>query len=156
MLLASKVVFQFLSKFVMFFRRPTTVLALLLPAAAVCAKFALAAPPQVPALPAQTADYLQYAIANLPPQYLNGPAALDNTPADNLTTNAGATLGRVLFYDKRLSHDSSTACASCHQQSKGFSDASQFSAGINGQLTARHSMGLSNVGFYASGRMFWD
>ena len=30
------------------------------------------------------------------------------------------------------------------------------SAGINGQLTGRHSMGLSNVTYYESGAMFWD
>ena len=42
------------------------------------------------------------------------------------------------------------------KQSKGFSDANQFSAGINGQLTGRHSMGLTNVTFYESGAMFWD
>jgi cytochrome c peroxidase len=115
-----------------------------------------AAPPKVPKLPAQAAGYEQYAITNFPPQYLAGPASLDNTPADNLLTNAGATLGRTLFYDTRLSHDSSTACASCHKQSKGFSDENQFSAGINGQLTTRHSMGLTNSTFYANGRMFWD
>ena len=42
------------------------------------------------------------------------------------------------------------------KQSKGFSDENQFSAGINGQLTGRHSMGLTNVSFYESGAMFWD
>jgi cytochrome c peroxidase len=99
---------------------------------------------------------VQYSVTNRPLQYLNGPSALDNTPAENITTDAGATLGRALFYDKRLSHDNSTACASCHKQSKGFSDENQFSAGINGQLTGRHSIGLTNVTFYESGAMFWD
>ena len=33
-------------------------------------------------------------------------------------TNAGATLGRVLFYDKRLSRDGTISCSSCHQQSQ--------------------------------------
>lgn len=115
-----------------------------------------AAQPRVPSLPAQPAGYVDYAITNLPPHYQNGPQALDNTPADNLLTDAGATLGRVLFYDKRLSHDNGVACASCHRQANGFSDSSQFSTGINGQLTARHSMALSNVTFYQSGQMFWD
>lgn len=115
-----------------------------------------AAPPQVPALPSQPAGYVQYAIDNFPPQYVNGPSALNNTPEDNQITDAGATLGRTLFYDKRLSHDNSTSCASCHKQSKGFSDENQFSAGIGGQLTARHSMALANVTFYESGAMFWD
>lgn len=110
----------------------------------------------VPALPAQPAGYVQYAVDNFPPQYVNGAAALDNTPADNLLTDAGATLGRVLFYDTRLSGNNTVSCSSCHQQAHGFSDPNQFSTGINGQLTARHSMGLTNVAFYADGRMFWD
>jgi cytochrome c peroxidase len=81
---------------------------------------------------------------------------LDNTPADNLLTDAGATLGRVLFYDKRLSHDDGTSCASCHKQTNGFSDPAQFSTGINGQLTARHSMALANGVYYVNGAAFWD
>ena len=137
-------------------RRLTTLIPALVAVTLLRAGAGLAAPPQVPSLPAQTAGYVQYSITNRPPQYLNGPSALDNTPADNLTTNAGATLGRVLFYDKRLSHDNSTACASCHKQSKGFSDENRFSAGINGQLTGRHSPGLTNVTFYENGQMFWD
>jgi cytochrome c peroxidase len=136
--------------------RPTTLIPLLVAFAVLRAGSVLAAPPKVPSLPAQATGYVQYALTNFPPQYQNGPDALDNTPADNLLTDAGATLGRALFYDKRLSHDNSTACASCHKQSKGFSDENQFSAGINGQLTTRHSMGLTNVVFYASGAMFWD
>jgi cytochrome c peroxidase len=73
-----------------------------------------------------------------------------------LLTDASATLGRVLFYDKRLSHDNKGSCASCHRQANGFSDPNQFSEGINGQLTPRHSMGLSNVTYYSSGAAFWD
>ncbi len=116
-----------------------------------------AAPPQVPGLPSQTADYFAYAISNLPSYFQSdGVTALDNTPADNLLTNAGATLGRVLFYDTRLSANNTVSCSSCHHQANGFSDANQFSAGINGQLTTRHSMGLADVGFYQNGRMFWD
>ena len=37
----------------------------------------------------------------------------DNTPADNPTTDEGATLGRVLFYDQNLSQNRTEACASC-------------------------------------------
>jgi cytochrome c peroxidase len=116
-----------------------------------------AAPPQVPSLPDQPAGYVEYAIDDLPAHFKNGPvAALDNTPADNLLTDAGATLGRVLFYDKRLSHDGGVSCASCHKQEAGFSDPAQFSTGINGQLTARHSMGLANGNYYVNGAAFWD
>ena len=123
----------------------------------VLATAAIAAPPQVPSLPSQPAGYVKYAITDLPAHFKNGPvAALDNTPADNLLSDAGATLGRVLFYDKRLSHDNGGSCASCHKQANGFSDPAQFSAGINGQLTGRHSMGLANGTYYVNGAAFWD
>jgi cytochrome c peroxidase len=82
--------------------------------------------------------------------------ANDNTPADNAITDNGATLGRVLFYDKNLSVNNTINCASCHKQENGFTDTDQFSKGFEGGLTDRHSMNLLNVGFYKSGKMFWD
>ncbi|WP_100644397.1 cytochrome-c peroxidase [Alteromonas facilis] len=85
-------------------------------------------------------------------------AAIDfnNTPTDNPITNSGATLGRVLFYDKTLSANGTVACASCHLQSQGFADPKILSIGFDGEATRRHSMGLANAVFYASGRFFWD
>ena len=111
-----------------------------------------------PALPAAEADYVDYAVTSLPSYYAPGSAVgnTNNTPSDNAITNAGATLGRVLFYDKRLSHNNSVSCASCHQQDTGFTDPNQFSTGFDGGLTGRHSMGLSNAMFYQNGSFFWD
>ncbi len=80
----------------------------------------------------------------------------DNTPADNPVTDAGAALGRVLFYDTRLSVNNTIACASCHQQKHAFSDPARFSKGHDGKLTDRNSMPLVNVRFYPTGRFFWD
>ena len=80
----------------------------------------------------------------------------DNTPNNNTITDHGATLGRVLFYDKKLSLNNTVSCASCHIQENGFSDPNQFSTGFNGELTSRNSMGLSNARFYDNGRFFWD
>lgn len=80
----------------------------------------------------------------------------DNTPTNNLVTDIGATLGRVLFYDKRLSTNQTIACASCHQQAHGFSDPRQFSVGFNGSLGTRNSMGLSNARWYQRKKVFWD
>jgi cytochrome c peroxidase len=80
----------------------------------------------------------------------------DNTPANNPVTNAGATLGRVLFYDKQLSKNNTISCASCHKPDKGFSDNAIKSSGFMGGLTGRHSMPILNLRFYRSGRMFWD
>ena len=80
----------------------------------------------------------------------------DNTPIDNPITDAGATLGRVLFYDKKLSANGTVACASCHKAEHGFSDPDVLSEGFEGGLTRRHSMGIVNARFYADGRFFWD
>jgi cytochrome c peroxidase len=87
------------------------------------------------------------------PTSVNG---IDNTPASNPITNNGATLGRVLFYDKNLSINRSIACASCHIQNLGFSDSAVLSKGFAGGLTRRHSMTLINARFYQRGFFFWD
>ncbi len=81
---------------------------------------------------------------------------LDNTPENNQITDAGATLGRVLFYDKQLSFNKTIACASCHVQEFGFSDPNQKSEGFEGGHTRRNSMNLVNSGFYQPGKYFWD
>ena len=80
----------------------------------------------------------------------------DNTPSSNPTTNEGATLGRVLFYDKSLSANGTIACASCHKQEHGFSDDEILSLGFAGGTTRRHSMSLINAKWYGRGRFFWD
>ena len=73
-----------------------------------------------------------YAAPALPLSFLVNPIlAQDNMPAMNVTTDLGATLGRVLFYDKRLSTNQTVSCASCHQQKSGFSDPQRFSVAIS-------------------------
>jgi cytochrome c peroxidase len=79
-----------------------------------------------------------------------------NTPAGNPITDNGATLGRVLFYDKNLSINNTIACASCHKQASGFSDPVAKSLGFNGGLTGRNSMSLIDAKYYPNGRFFWD
>lgn len=99
-----------------------------------------------------------YANQNVPAHITGDPAvmAADNTPFNNTITDDGATLGRVLFYDKNLSKNKTVACASCHQQVNGFSDPLVLSDGFEGGKTGRHSMGLINARFYNNGRFFWD
>ncbi|MBB5353786.1 cytochrome c peroxidase [Haloferula luteola] len=79
----------------------------------------------------------------------------DNTPPDNPITDLGATLGRVLFYDSRLSRNQTVSCASCHQQEHGFSDPDTASMGVAG-FSGRHSMRLINARFSDETRFFWD
>jgi cytochrome c peroxidase len=86
--------------------------------------------------------------------------SLDNSPKDNPLTNAGAALGRVLFYDKRLSKNDTISCASCHEQKRAFSDPRQFSIGFKGGRTKRNAMSLINLRFTklsaGSPGFFWD
>jgi cytochrome c peroxidase len=121
-------------------------------------------PPDKPAAP-QTAQRklhlpdtpFQYADLDLPAHFKTPAArAFDNTPAGNPVTDAGATLGRVLFYDTRLSANNTVACASCHQQKHAFVDPNRFSKGFEGKLTDRHAPSLANLRFYPRGRFFWD
>ena len=78
-----------------------------------------------------------------------------NNSLGNSISNEIATLGRVLFYDVNLSVDNTVSCATCHQQSHGFSDTEVASNGVNGQ-TVRHSMRLINVQFSDEVKFFWD
>lgn len=112
---------------------------------------AQAAAPSLPATP------FNYANPNLPAYFnLGNLTAADNTPADNAISDAGATLGRVLFYEKQLSQNGKVSCGSCHQAANGFSDQATLSLGFEGGKTARHSMQLVNARYYASGKFFWD
>jgi cytochrome c peroxidase len=100
-----------------------------------------------------------YNYANQPlPDYLRTPniTAQDNTPVTNPVTDWGATLGRVLFYDKILSINNSVSCASCHKQSLAFADDAAFSKGFAGGSTGRNSMSLVNVKYYPNKKFFRD
>lgn len=81
---------------------------------------------------------------------------ISNTPENNPVSDEGATLGRVLFYDKNLSKNKAVSCASCHQQEHGFSDPNVLSIGFEGGQTGRHSMSLANAAYFGPGRFFWD
>lgn len=77
-----------------------------------------------------------------------------NEPIDNPSTNEGITLGRVLFYDRKLSVSNTISCGSCHQQSKGFADGRQFSKGVRGKETSRNSPTTAYTGIGTG--FFWD
>lgn len=134
--------------------------ALALPAAfAACAlapAFAAAADPAFtrlaePVLPSPAFVYSQPL-----PAHLQSLSSLDSTPLGNPVTDAGATLGRVLFHDKKLSRNGLVSCSSCHTQAFGFDDSSRLSIGFEGRITARSSMPLVNVRFNPGGRQFRD
>lgn len=65
-------------------------------------------------------------------------------------------LGRWLFYDKRLSKDSSISCATCHRPEHAFSEPTAVSTGIHGQKGARKAPTVINLAFNLFPHFFWD
>lgn len=61
-----------------------------------------------------------------------------------------ALLGRVLFYDTKLSKNNTVSCASCHKQELAFSDDVAKSKGFNGELTKRNSQALAATANFQS------
>lgn len=126
---------------------------------------ALGACDRTTATPAGVAEFTTIDFANvanysdpaLPAYFDETVAALDNSPAANAASDRVATLGRVLFYDLRLSTNDRASCASCHQQALGFTDSMRFSNGIIGAATTdAHAMRLANVRYWQPGTAFWD
>jgi cytochrome c peroxidase len=106
-----------------------------------------------PTLPEQLHDYDHQLPAHFQTPFVIG---ADNTPGDNQITDAGATLGRVLFWDPRLSKNGTVSCGSCHDPALSFSDDLALSEGFAGELTGRNTMPLINLRWYERGAMFWD
>jgi cytochrome c peroxidase len=98
-----------------------------------------------------------YANLELPAHFKTRSARrFDNTPRDNPVTDAGATLGRVLFYDTRLSANNTVACGSCHLLARAFAHPERFPRGAQGKRVDRNAMSLVNLRYYPRGRFFWD
>ena len=75
-------------------------------------------------------------------------------PKDNPTTPAKVELGKLLFFDPRLSGDNKMSCATCHVPEKAYGDGLALSPGMGGKLLARNSQTCLNVGFFEC--FFWD
>jgi cytochrome c peroxidase len=75
-------------------------------------------------------------------------------PADNPLTADKIELGRLLFFDKRLSRDNTIACASCHMPALAFTDGQPVSTGIKRQQGGRSAPASINRVF--SKAQFWD
>lgn len=65
---------------------------------------------------------------------------------------AAARLGQFLFFDERLSGDSTRSCATCHEPQRAFTDGRQLAEGAG--PNTRHTQGLYNVAY--NRWFFWD
>lgn len=75
-------------------------------------------------------------------------------PADNPMSAQKVALGRLLFWDTRLSGNGSTACVSCHAPSAGWGETDAVSRGYPGTRHWRNSQTILNAAHYQ--RLFWD
>ncbi|GIV33210.1 MAG: methylamine utilization protein [Chitinophagales bacterium] len=69
-------------------------------------------------------------------------------PAENQLTQKRVELGRMLFFDKALSADSTLACASCHLPALAFTDGRKVSQGIQQAPGFRNAPTLGNIAYH--------
>jgi len=68
-------------------------------------------------------------------------------------SEAKVELGKLLFWDTRLSGDVSTSCATCHDPKLGWGDGGALSRGYPGTEHWRNSQTVLNAAYYA--KLFW-
>lgn len=74
---------------------------------------------------------------------------------DNPLTAEGIALGRMLFYDVRLSGNNQVSCATCHNQQQAFTDGVALAThGVSGTQLLRHAPALVNLAWMKE--LFWD
>ncbi|HEX5036425.1 MAG TPA: cytochrome c peroxidase [bacterium] len=90
--------------------------------------------------------------------WLNVPLGLDNEnlniPPDNPLTPEKVALGKLLYFDARLSGDGKVSCASCHNPEQGWTDNEPVSSGIHGKKGTISAPTVVNATYM--GLQFWD
>lgn len=86
---------------------------------------------------------------NLPPSF-----PPPRVPPDNPMTAAKVELGRILFYDRRLSASGEMSCATCHRPELAFSDGRPRAVGVTGEQHPRSAPSLAGVAYAAT--LNWD
>src|SRR3546814_544974 len=75
-------------------------------------------------------------------------------PADNPTTAEKVELGKMLFFDPRISSTGTISCASCHNVMEGGDDHRPTSMGVHGLQGGRNAPTVWNAAFLST--QFWD
>jgi cytochrome c peroxidase len=83
-----------------------------------------------------------------------GPLGEMAIPANNPQTPDKIALGKMLFFDPRLSKSGKTSCETCHLPDKGWADGKVLSTKDDGTMNTRHTPTLYNVGYYM--QWYWD
>jgi cytochrome c peroxidase len=100
-------------------------------------------------IPIASAEQLAACTPVSTPYQLNIPFGLEDDikqylSADNPLTVEKVELGKLLFFDPRLSRDNTISCASCHKPELAWTDGTKLSMGIGNQLSSRNSMTIVN------------
>jgi cytochrome c peroxidase len=103
--------------------------------------------------PAESGKADGTASGELPPAPPLGLSGLP-VPNGNPISRAKVDLGRILFFEKRLSGDGTIACASCHMPGRDFSNGRKYGIGVGGRLGLRHVPTLVNAAYNKF--QFWD
>ena len=74
-------------------------------------------------------------------------------PADNPLSDDKVELGKLLFFDPRMSGDGAVSCATCHTPQSGWGDGNALSLGYPGTLHWRNSQTILNSAYYR--QLFW-
>lgn len=77
-----------------------------------------------------------------------------HVPIDNPSTPAKIELGKILFFDPRLSGNNAMSCATCHNPALSWSDGQAKAIGNGGKILNRRTPSLMNVAF--ASRLMWD
>ena len=83
-----------------------------------------------------------------------GPHRPLRIPKDNAMSDAKIELGRMLFYDPRLSGNGIISCATCHNPGLGWADGLAKGVGFNGTILGRSVPTVLNAAYYET--QFWD
>ena len=75
-------------------------------------------------------------------------------PADNPMTADKVELGKMLYFDKRLSADGTRSCYYCHVKEKGLTDGEPVAIGAYNAKLTRSAPTMWNVGYYDT--LYWD
>jgi cytochrome c peroxidase len=75
-------------------------------------------------------------------------------PADNPMTAEKVELGKLLYFDKRLSRDGTISCATCHDPTMAWAEHEPTSTGVDGQVGGANAPTVINAAYATE--QFWD
>jgi cytochrome c peroxidase len=110
--------------------------------------------PNIPALFLFVASFAAATTLAAPPSQWQALPELAPSPVDNPMTADKVELGKMLYFDTRLSSSGNVSCFSCHNVMEGGDDHRPTSIGVHGHHGGRNAPPVWNAAFLSS--QFWD